>query len=250
MHTSSADPPEGRPHLQTRALAAGYGGAAVITGIAIDVALGETVTIIGPNGAGKSTLLRAITGRIPAMEGSVLLEQQPIHQLREDERVRLGIGYVPQTRDVFENLTARENLEMGGFLLPRKKRAQRIAEVIEIFPLLASLLPRTAAKLSGGERKLLAIARVLMLQPTLLILDEPTANLAPLLATEVLNHHVPSLTAENLAILLVEQRAREALEVSQRGYVMVDGRIHLSGPSKRLLARPDIREVFLGQIAS
>jgi branched-chain amino acid transport system ATP-binding protein len=249
MHTSSAD--ARRPaHLRVEGLAAGYAGVAVVSGVDVQVGLGETVAVIGPNGAGKSTLLRAVTGRIPTMEGVVELSGKSINRLREDARARLGIGYVPQTRDVFENLSARENLEMGGFLLPKPQIHDRIEEVVAIFPLLAPLLPRTASKLSGGERKMLAIARVLMLQPSLLVLDEPTANLAPSLAREVLAEHIPMLAASNLAILLVEQRASEALEVSDWGYVMVGGTVRQFGSSQRLLHRDDIREVFLGQASS
>ena len=246
----SADPQRSASHLETVGLSAGYGGDAIIHELGVEVNLGETVAVIGPNGAGKSTLLRAITGRIPAMKGTIWFNGVPIHGLRADERVRRGIGYVPQVKDVFENLTARENLEMGGFLVAKKERRERLDEVVGMFPLLSALLPRTAGKLSGGERKVLAIARVLMLRPTLLILDEPTANLAPALADEVFRQHIPGLAARNRAILLVEQRARQALEIADRSYVMVDGHIHLSGPARELLGRADIRQVFLGQSAS
>jgi ABC-type branched-subunit amino acid transport system ATPase component len=247
MRTSPAESDRPAPILLVEGLAAGYDGMPIVSEIDMQVGPKETVTIIGPNGAGKSTLLRTIIGSLPALRGEITYDRQPITNISADKLARIGLGYVPQVRDVFETLTTRENLELGGYLLPRKEVAERIEMVLDRFALLRPLLARTAAKLSGGERKLLAIGRVLMMQPSLLILDEPTANLSPDLARRVLEEDIAALAAAGMAILLVEQRAREALEISDWGYVLAGGRVHLSSASQPLLARADIGEIFLGQ---
>jgi ABC-type branched-subunit amino acid transport system ATPase component len=161
----------------------------------------------------------------------------------------LGLGFVPQTKDVFDTLTVTENLEMGGYLLTKLQLAARIEAVMSAFPALADMRSRTASKLSGGERKMLAIARVLMLEPSVLILDEPTSNLSPELSRAVLREQVRRLADAGTAVLLVEQKAFEALAVSDWAYLLVAGRIEIAGPASEILARPDIREVFLGQSA-
>ena len=235
------------PHLVLEGLEAGYGASPVITGLDLIVGTGEVVAIIGPNGAGKSTLLKAVTGRIPASAGRVVLAGKDITNVRADSLARMGIGYVPQTRDVFDTLTVNENLEMGGYLLARSEVAARMYGVLEFFPALAGMLERVASKLSGGERKMLAIARVLMADPSLLILDEPTSNLSHELAKTVLREHVRKLADRGTTVLLVEQKAFEALEISDWAYVLVAGSTKIEGAAPVLLARPDIREVFLGR---
>jgi ABC-type branched-subunit amino acid transport system ATPase component len=235
------------PLLVLEGLEAGYGASPVISGLDLVVGTGEVVAIIGPNGAGKSTLLKAVTGRLPVSAGRVTLAGKDITNVRAEHLARMGIGYVPQTRDVFDTLTVRENLEMGGYLLVRSAVASRMQQVLEFFPALAGMRERVASKLSGGERKMLAIARVLMASPSLLILDEPTSNLSPELAKTVLREHVRRLADDGATVLLVEQKAFEALEVADWGYVLVAGATQIEGAASVLLARSDIKEVFLGK---
>jgi ABC-type branched-subunit amino acid transport system ATPase component len=234
--------------LTVSGLAAGYGGDPIVRGVDLAVHQGQVVSVIGPNGAGKSTLLKALTGQISVMEGSVQLDGRDITNTRGDHLARIGIGYVPQTRDVFDTLTVEDNLEMGGYLLPKNQVRERVDEVLRVFPQLADMRERTAMKLSGGERKMLAVGRVLMIQPSVLLLDEPTANLSPELSRVVLHEHVRRLADEGAAVLLVEQKALEALRISDWGCVLVAGTPQIQGRAPDLLARPDIREVFLGQV--
>lgn len=233
-------------HLRIQGLTAGYGAEPIIRDISLDVALGEVVSVLGPNGAGKSTLLRALVGILRAEAGYVLLGAETITNLRTDELARLGLGYVPQHDDVFEALTVTENLEMGGYLLPRAAVRERMTEVIDMFPALGVMLNRSAGKLSGGERKMLAIARVLMLEPAVLVLDEPTANLSPQLSVQLLKTYVRTLADQGAAILMVEQRATAALEVSDWAYVLVSGAMRLQGSARQLLEQKDFAEVYLG----
>jgi branched-chain amino acid transport system ATP-binding protein len=236
--------------LTLAAVEAGYGGAPIVSGVSAAVGPGEVVSIIGPNGAGKSTLLKAVTGRLPVMSGTVTFGQRDVTNLRGHLLARLGLGFVPQSKDVFDTLTVTENLEMGGYLLKKRELAARIDEVLATFPRLAQMRARTAGKLSGGERKMLAVGRVLILRPSVLVLDEPTAGLSPELSRSVRRDLVRRLADSGTCGLLVEQKAFEALGVSDWAYILVAGRVEISGPAGELLARPDIREVFLGQPAS
>jgi len=247
MLTSSAERPQ--PILEVVGLVAGYGDAAIVHGVDVSVGAGEVATVIGPNGAGKSTLLKAITGQVNVMDGSVKLNGRDVTRQRGDRLARSGIGFVPQLNDVFPTLTVLENLEMGGYLLARKEVPARVEEVLQTFPALAEMRSRRAGKLSGGERKMLAIARVLMSRPSVVILDEPTSNLAPILARSVLEQQVKDLARTGAAVLLVEQRAGEALAVGDWGYLMVAGQVSVSGPTRELLEREDIGELFLGRKA-
>ena len=235
--------------LRLQEVAAGYGAAAIVSGVSISVGPGEVVSVIGPNGAGKSTLLKAITGRLPVMTGMVTFGDRDITNMRGHRLARMGLGFVPQTKDVFDTLTVTENLEMGGYLLTKAQLTGRIEAVLSTFPALADMRSRTASKLSGGERKMLAVARVLMLEPAVLILDEPTSNLSPELSRAVLRDQVRRLADSGTAVLLVEQKAFEALGVSDWAYILVAGRIEIAGRASEIVARPDIREVFLGQSA-
>jgi ABC-type branched-subunit amino acid transport system ATPase component len=234
-------------HLVVSGLAAGYGGAPIVEDVDVEVNREEVVTIIGPNGAGKSTVLKAVVGVISPMRGSIRLAGRDLGGLRSDQICRLSVGYVPQVRDTFPRLTVRENLEMGGYTLRRSEVRQRMDEVMNLFPALQALQSRQGGHLSGGERKMLAIARVLMIRPTLMVLDEPTAGLAPKVADEVLSSQVATLAKAGVSLLIVEQRAREALTISDRAYVMAGGRVVLADHAATLLARPDIGEVFLGR---
>jgi len=255
MPTSSDSPgtDDGRERppavLRLADVAAGYGAAPIVSGVSLSVGPGEVVSVIGPNGAGKSTLLKAVTGRLPLMAGAVSLGDRDVTNMRGNLLARLGLGFVPQVRDVFDTLTVTENLEMGGYLLPKARLAGRIDAVLTAFPALAGMRSRTAGRLSGGERKMLAVARVLMLEPAVLVLDEPTSNLSPDLSRAVLRDQVRRLADAGTAVLLVEQKAFEALGVSDWAYILVAGRIEISGPAGEILDRPDIREVFLGRSA-
>jgi branched-chain amino acid transport system ATP-binding protein len=235
------------PHLVITDLSAGYDANPIVRDISAEVGIGEVVAIVGPNGAGKSTLLKAITGRLHSSRGTVRLGGDDITNLRGDELARKGIGFVPQSRDVFDTLTVQENLEMGGYLLRNADIPNRVDEVLSIFPTLAGMRRRVALQLSGGERKMLAIGRVLMSRPTTLILDEPTANLSAALSEVVLTEYVTRTAGAGTAVLLVEQKAAAALEISNWAYLMIGGSISLSGPARELLDRQDFREVFLGK---
>jgi len=237
------------PILEVEGLAAGYGAAPIVSDISLRVGRGEIVSILGPNGAGKSTLLKALVGVIRALQGTVRLDGETVTNLSADTLARLGLGYVPQVNDIFDALSVAENLEMGGYLLGKREFAARRAEVLAMLPGLQPMLGRNAGKLSGGERKLLAVGRVLMPRPKILILDEPTANLSPQLAAILLRDQVRQLAADGTAVLLVEQKALAALEISDRAYILVAGRTRIEGPASELLARRDIGELFLGRAA-
>jgi branched-chain amino acid transport system ATP-binding protein len=245
MPTSSADPAVRL--LTVDHLVAGYNSIPVVSDISLTIGPGEIAVIIGANGSGKSTLLKAIVGQIETMDGMVRLDGDDITGRGTEDLVRRGMGYVPQLDDVFYSLSVAENLEMGGYLLPRDELLARRDEVLNIVPALAGMLTRDAAKLSGGERKMLAIARALMLRPRVLTLDEPTANLSPKLAASILQEHVRRLAADGVAIVLVEQRATLALGIADWAYVLVAGSIRLSGPAADILAREDLGEIFLGR---
>jgi ABC-type branched-subunit amino acid transport system ATPase component len=228
-------------------LAAGYGDTPTITDIDMTVNRGEVVTVLGPNGAGKSTLLKAVLGVIRPMAGVVRLGDRDLASLRSDQICRLSVGYVPQVRDIFPRLTVLENLEMGGYSLPRRSVRARVEAVVELYPALKKLAHRQGGHLSGGERKMVAVARAMMIKPALLVLDEPTAGLAPQPAATLLNEYIAALAVTGVSLLMVEQRAREAMSISDRAYVMAGGRVVLNDRADVLLARDDIGEVFLGR---
>jgi branched-chain amino acid transport system ATP-binding protein len=235
-------------HLVVEDLTAGYGGIPVIFDVSLTVGRGEMVSVIGPNGAGKSTALKAIVGVIHTMSGRVSLAGDDVTNMVTERLVRKGIGYVPQTKDIFGPMTVIENLMMGAYLLKSSEVPKRLQEVYEVFPVLADIRTRLASKLSGGERKMLAFGRALMLRPTALVLDEPTANLSPELSAVLLGTHVKRLADAGVAVLIVEQKARQAMEIADWTYVLVNGRTQIAGPPQTLLARPDFAEVMLGQL--
>jgi ABC-type branched-subunit amino acid transport system ATPase component len=244
MSSDSSGRPE--PLLTMEGLSAGYSKVPIIHEITAAVGPGEVVTVVGPNGAGKSTLLKAIAGILPPLAGRVSFAETSVTGLEPHQLAKLGIGYVPQSDDVFPNLSVHENLEMGGYLLPSSEIAGRIDAVTERLPAIRRFMGRRAATLSGGERKMVAIARALMTEPQLLILDEPTAGLSPELAHRFLTDHIPSLAEAGAGLLLVEQRAYAALEVSHWSYLLVAGRVELDLAASDLLARGDVGELFLG----
>jgi len=228
------------------ALSAGYGGRPVVHGVSIDVAPGQVVSIVGPNGSGKSTLLKGIVGVVKVLSGQVLLGGDDITNRPPEFVARAGVGYVPQVDDVFGPLSVRENLEMGGYLLRSKEIPGRIDKVVGYFPALGLLLGRRASKLSGGERKMLAMGRVLMSQPALFVLDEPTANLAPAIAKRLLHEHVRQLSVDGASVLIVEQRAKAVLEISDHTYVLAGGRLRMAGSPAELADSPEFVGSFLG----
>jgi ABC-type branched-subunit amino acid transport system ATPase component len=234
------------PSLRAEGITAGYGTVPVIRDVSISVGPGEVVAVIGPNGAGKSTLLKSLVGILRLIGGRILLGADDVTGHPPEDLAKRGIGYVPQVQDIFEPLTVKENLEMGGYLLKDSALPARIKEVCEVFPALAPMMRRRADKLSGGERKMLAIGRVLMLDPRVLILDEPTANLAPALADRLLRENVRTLADAGKAVLLVEQRARAALEIANWTVVLVSGVTRLEGRPRDLLERSDFEALFLG----
>jgi branched-chain amino acid transport system ATP-binding protein len=247
VRTSLDDARSGENTLTVAGLAAGYSDTPTIVDVDLTVGRGEIVTIVGPNGAGKSTLLKAVLGELRPMAGTVRLGNRNLASLRSDQVCRLSVGYVPQIRDTFPRLSVIENLEMGGFTLRHSVVRARVEEVMDLFPQLRPLATRQGGHLSGGERKLLAIARAMMIRPALLVLDEPTAGLAPQRADELLSTHIAALSGTGVSLLMVEQRAREAMAISDRAYIMAGGRVVMSDRAEVLLARPDIGDVFLGR---
>ncbi len=233
----------GMPLLDVRALRGGYAEVDIVHGIDLQVADGEIVTIAGTNGAGKSTLVKALLGLLPRVHGELLLQGRPIQALAAEERFDAGLAYVPQVANVFVSLTVRENLQVVRGVRDLRRRMD---EVLENFPALRERLGRPAGELSGGERQQLAFARALMPAPRLMVLDEPTAALAPSLVARVFEM-VRALPAAGVAVLMVEQRARQALEISQRGYILDQGRCVLHGPARELLADTRMAQLYLGQ---
>jgi ABC-type branched-subunit amino acid transport system ATPase component len=232
--------------LHARGVTAGYGGDPVIRGITVSAGPGQVVSLVGPNGSGKSTLLKSMVGIVRVSSGAVLVGDRDVTNQPPEQIARSGVGYVPQVDDVFAPLTVRENLEMGGYLLNRREVAGRLERVLAVFPRLGLMLGRAAGKLSGGERKMLAMARVLMVDPGIFLLDEPTANLAPRIAAELLEEHVRALAASGASVLIVEQRARAVLKISDWTYVLGGGEVRMEGPPAELAATPDFIESFLG----
>lgn len=247
MPTSASDPGDRPPiTLDINSVVAGYGGPPIIRGVNAQVGAGEIVTVVGPNGAGKSTMLKAVAGLLRIHSGSVKLEGREIANMRTHRLARSGLGYVPQNDDVFDPLTVHENLEMGGYRMGRHEIKERIQEIVTALPALEKLMKRRAVKLSGGERKMVAVGRALMSRPRVLLLDEPTSGLAPDLSRELLTRDIRGLAESGTSILLVEQKARAALEISHWGYVLAQGATALSSSASDLLAREDLGEVFLG----
>ena len=236
------------PGLPLRAVGvtAGYGGDPVIRNITVSADPGEVVSLVGPNGSGKSTLLKSLVGIIRISAGTVTIGGKQVTNMAPEEIARASVGYVPQVDDVFAPLSVRENLEMGGYLLPRGQVAGRIDKVLTVFPRLAGMVSRSAGKLSGGERKMLAMGRVLMLDPGVFLLDEPTANLAPAIAIALLEEHVCGLATGGASVLIVEQRAKAVLAISDRTYVLGGGEVRMEGTPAELSVSPDFVESFLG----
>jgi branched-chain amino acid transport system ATP-binding protein len=233
--------------LEIRDLHVSYGNVEVLHGISLDVDKGEIVALLGSNGAGKTTTLRAISGLIRPRAGTIVMAGQPLNALRAHQIVALGLGHVPEGRRMFGALTVEENLRLGGYLIRRDAAtlAQRMARVYETFPRLGERRSQLAGTLSGGEQQMLAIARALMLQPRIIVLDEPSMGLAPKLV-RVIFGMIADICNEGTSILLVEQNARQALRIAHRAYVLESGRIALSGPARDLAQDSRVRAAYLG----
>lgn len=231
--------------LRVQDVVSGYGEMEILHEVSIEVEEGEIVTIIGPNGAGKSTLMKAVFGLLPAWEGKITFAGEDITALPPERVVRQGLCYVPQVDNIFPNLTVDENLEMGAYIREDDFRAQ-MEDVYALFPDIADRRNSKAGKLSGGMRQMVALGRALMLEPKMLLLDEPSAGLAPLVVAMIFDR-VQAINEQGVTILIIEQNARQALEYSDRGYVLVDGRNRLDGPGKELLANDEIGRLFLGE---
>lgn len=230
--------------LRAEGLVGGYGGVDILQGIDIELGEGEIVVIIGPNGAGKSTAMKAIFGLIRLRSGRVTFQDRDITGEPSDRLVGAGMGYVPQERNVFRSLSVRENLEMGAFLKPAAIR-RMTEQVLSLFPALAAKLGQAAGELSGGQRQMVAMGRALMMEPRVLLLDEPTAGLSPLVMDQIFDRII-AINQAGVGVLLVEQNARQALAIAHRGYVLATGRNRMSGAAASLLADREVAESFLG----
>ena len=226
------------------AMTGGYGGADILKGCTISVESGEIAVIVGPNGAGKSTAMKAMFGMLDLRAGSVLLNSEDITSLPPQHRVQRGMGFVPQTQNVFTSMTVEENLEMGGFIRG-DDFSDTIEEIYNLFPVLREKRAQPAGELSGGQRQQVAFGRALMTQPKVLMLDEPTAGVSPIVMDELFDRII-DVARTGIAILMVEQNAKQALAIADRGYVLVQGENRYTDSGAALLANPDVRRAFLG----
>ena len=222
----------------------GYGGADVIHGCEISIDKGQVAVVVGPNGAGKSTVMKAVFGMLSLRKGSVILDDKDITKLSPQRRVEMGMAMVPQTENIFSTMTVEENLEMGAFLR-RDEIKQNIQNVYALFPVLAEKRHQDAGELSGGQRQQVAVGRALMTQPKILMLDEPTAGVSPIVMDEIFDRII-EIKKSGVAILMVEQNARQALAIADKGYVLVGGKNKFTDSGQALLANDEVRRSFLG----
>ncbi len=226
-------------------MTAGYGdGPDIISSCSITANRGEIVAILGPNGAGKSTAMKAMLGLLKLKSGSVILNGEDISKINPQDRVKKGISFVPQTRNVFAELTVRENLEIGGFLTEGNLE-NKIESIYSLFPILSEKKSQVVGQLSGGQRQQVALGRALMSDPSVLMLDEPTAGVSPIVMDELFEHII-KVKKTNVAVIMVEQNAKQALSISDRGYVLVTGQNKFEGSGNDLLEDPEVRRSFLG----
>lgn len=232
--------------LELDKISAGYGPLTVVHAVSLHVSRGEIVCMIGPNGAGKSTVLRAVAGQIHPSDGKILYQKKDVTHVSIEEKGRRGLIFIPQGDNIFPNLTVMENLEMAGLLLQdHEKRGRVIEEALDKFPAIKEMTSRPARELSGGQRQMLALSRIILLQPQLVLLDEPSLGLSPLVVATIFKQ-IRNMNAAGTAFLLVEQNARKGLSVSHRGYVLELGRNRLTGTGRQLMDSPDVQRLYLG----
>ena len=232
-------------YFEGNGMTGGYGkGPDIINSCTVNVNKGEIVSILGPNGAGKSTAMKAMLGLLNLKSGSIIIDGKDISKLSPQDRVKEGISFVPQTKNVFAGMTVEENLEMGAFLI-NDEIQDTIEEIYNLFPILKEKRNQLVGELSGGQRQQVALGRALMIKPTVLMLDEPTAGVSPIVMDELFDHIV-KVKRTDVAILMVEQNAKQALNISYRGYVLVTGENRYSGTGNELLNDPRVRSSFLG----
>lgn len=232
------------PFLIGEEMTGGYGGADILHGCTLAVEKGEIAVIVGPNGAGKSTAMKAVFGMLNIHTGRVVLDGEDITTLTPQARVSKGMGFVPQVNNIFTSMTVEENLEMGAFIRTDDYR-DTMEQVYELFPILRDKRNQHAGELSGGQRQQVAVGRALMTQPKLLMLDEPTAGVSPIVMDELFDRII-EVARSGISILMVEQNARQALEIADKGYVLVQGRNAYTDTGQALLADPEVRRTFLG----
>ena len=230
--------------LHAKNMVGGYGETTILNNCSINVKQGEIAVIVGPNGAGKSTAMKAIFGMLDLRQGNVFFDGEDITYLSPQDRVKKGMGFVPQTNNVFTSMTVLENLEIGGFTNLDKIKSN-IKEIFNLFPILEEKQKQIVGELSGGQRQQVAVGRALMTNPKLLMLDEPTAGVSPIVMDELFDHII-KVKETNVAIIMVEQNAKQALSISDRGYVLVTGENKFEGSGKELLNDPEVRRSFLG----
>ena len=222
----------------------GYGETTILNDCSISVKKGEIAVIVGPNGAGKSTAMKAIFGMLDLRAGNIIFDGKDISDLKPQERVKSGMGFVPQTHNVFTSMTVMENLEIGGFT-NQENLSKNISEVFKLFPVLEEKQKQLVGELSGGQRQQVAVGRALMTNPKLLMLDEPTAGVSPLVVKELFEK-ITSIARTGIAILMVEQNARQALEIADNGFVLVQGENKYTDKGSKLLSNKEVRKAFLG----
>ena len=236
--------PASAPFLLATNMRGGYGRADILHDCSLQVGRGQIAVIVGPNGAGKSTAMKAVFGMLPLREGKVVLDGQDITALSPQERVRRGMGFVPQVNNVFPSLTVQENLEMGAYIR-EDDFSETMDQVFRLFPVLRDKRRQPAGELSGGQRQQVAVGRALMTRPQLLMLDEPTAGVSPIVMDELFDRII-EIARSGISVLMVEQNARQALEIADIGYVLVQGANRYTDTGAALLADPDVRRTFLG----
>ena len=230
--------------LSAENMLGGYGETTILNDCSISVKKGEIAVIVGPNGAGKSTAMKAIFGMLDLRAGNIIFDGKDISNLKPQERVKSGMGFVPQTHNVFTSMTVMENLEIGGFT-NQENLSKNISEVFKLFPVLEEKQKQLVGELSGGQRQQVAVGRALMTNPKLLMLDEPTAGVSPLVVKELFEKII-SIARTGIAILMVEQNARQALEIADNGFVLVQGENKYTDKGSKLLSNKDVRKAFLG----